>query len=79
VIPIGEVDNGKATHLGDGQAWKCELKADKFPSPSECWIFRRIHSRVPQGVIEIVAGQGLVHASQLRNLDPVLIDILAAP
>jgi CTP-dependent riboflavin kinase len=76
VIPVGELDNGKAMYLGEGRAWKCKLKGAKFPEPIKCWIFRRVNSGVPAGVIEIVACQGLVHAYQLCHGDAVIIDII---
>lgn len=40
------------TYIGDGQVWPCLLHGEKFPEPVSCWIFRRIGSRVPRGVIE---------------------------
>ena len=56
VIPWADL-KGKwnPKRLGDGQAWRCELSGDKFPTPHPCWIFRRIKSRVPPTVIEILA------------------------
>jgi CTP-dependent riboflavin kinase len=76
VIPVEEIDNGVARHLGDGQAWACELKGKGLPEPIRCWIFRRKNSGVDVGVIELVAHQGLVDTHRLRNGDEVVIDVL---
>ena len=76
VIPHGILKH-MAPGLGNGQAWECELIGDKFARPVWCWIFRRIRSRVPASVVEIVAREGLVDAYQLRHGDKVRIDILS--
>lgn len=46
VIPWAEMLKGglNPRRVGDGQAWRCELSGDKFPSPQPCWIFRRMKS-----------------------------------
>jgi CTP-dependent riboflavin kinase len=62
-------------YIGDGQAWGCDLKCAKFPTTIGCWIFRRIGSRVPPGVIEIVACSPLVEPFKLKNGDQVMIDV----
>ena len=63
-------------YLGDGQAWKCVLFSGKFPKPINCWIFRRINSRVPRGIIEIVAEQELVSPYDLKDGDYVKIELI---
>jgi hypothetical protein len=55
VVPRGEL-SGNPNYVGDGQAWRCTLHSDKIPSPVNCWIFRRINSRVSPGVIEPCCG-----------------------
>ena len=54
VIPKSELVNMPA-YIGDGQAWQSVLKGSRFAHPIDCWIFRRVGSRVPKGVIEILA------------------------
>jgi CTP-dependent riboflavin kinase len=61
-------------YIGDGQAWPCVLRGEKFLAPVSCWIFRRIGSRVPRGVIEIVAQIKLRSAYDLQHGDLVRID-----
>jgi CTP-dependent riboflavin kinase len=63
-------------YIGDGQAWPCRLKGAKFPMAVECWIFRRIGSRVPPGVIELVAREKLRETHKLRHGDKVTIEVL---
>jgi CTP-dependent riboflavin kinase len=41
-----------------------------------CWIFRRIGSRLPSGVIELVANVPLVTTHQLRDGDSVVIHVV---
>jgi CTP-dependent riboflavin kinase len=74
VIPKHLLD-GMPVYIGDGQAWACNLHSDKFPSAIGCWIFRRIRSRVPRGVIEIVAVEPLVGPYKLQHGDQVNIEV----
>lgn len=74
VIPRAELIN-MHEYIGDGHAWGCALRADKLPEPITCWIFRRKGSRVPKGVVEIVASVALVSTFGLRNGDRVAIEI----
>ena len=77
VIPKSELINMPA-YIGDGQAWQSILKSSRFPHPIDCWIFRRVGSRVPKGVIEIVAGPPALKLTYgLKHGDPVLIEVLA--
>ena len=77
VIPHREL-MGMPDYLGDGQAWPCSLRCSSMPSPVECWVFRRIGSRVPSGVIELVASfPGLVDTYRLHDGDPALIRLMS--
>jgi CTP-dependent riboflavin kinase len=75
VIPKNELIN-MPHYIGDGQAWLCLLSGKKFPASVPCWIFRRIGSRVPPGVIEIVAQHKLREAYGLQHGDAVTLDIM---
>ncbi len=72
-IPRNELA-GMPNYIGDGQTWKCILSCNKFPKPLNCWIFRRVGSRVPKGIIEIVAEQELVRPYGLEDGDAVNIE-----
>jgi CTP-dependent riboflavin kinase len=74
VIPKKELVN-MPNYVGDGQAWACELKGNKFLHPIQCWIFRRIGSRVPMGVLEIVAREPLRQPYELKHGDAVTIEL----
>jgi len=76
VIPKTELIN-MPLYIGDGRAWPCLLRGDRFPAPASCWIFRRIGSRVPPGVIEIVAKCKLRDLYSLQHGDAVAIDFLS--
>lgn len=67
---------GMPPYIGDGQAWRCNLLSDKLPKDIEAWIFRRIDSRVPHEVIEIVSPSRLVSTFGLRHEDPVLVELI---
>jgi CTP-dependent riboflavin kinase len=75
VIPRTELIN-MPTYIGDGQAWRCELRGDKFPNVINCWIFRRKGSRVPPGVIELVACELLRTPYKLQHGDKVGLAIV---
>jgi CTP-dependent riboflavin kinase len=64
-------------YIGDGQAWACDLKGSKLPNAIHCWIFRRKGSRVPPGVIEIVACEALRQPYDLKYGDAVTIEMLS--
>ena len=66
------------SYIGDGQAWPSTLRGVKFPAPVRCWIFRRIGSRVPAGVIELVAEQGLRQPYGLQHGDAVSIEVFSS-
>lgn len=72
VIPREELA-GMPPYIGNGQTWKCVLSCSKFSSPIDCWIFRRVGSRVPKGIIEIVSDKELVKPNGLQNGDDVII------
>jgi CTP-dependent riboflavin kinase len=74
VIPRNLLD-GMPVYIGDGQAWPCNLGGEKFPEAIGCWIFRRIRSGVPRGVIEIVSTEHLVGPYKLQHADPVTIEV----
>jgi CTP-dependent riboflavin kinase len=74
VLPRNELE-GMPVYIGDGQAWACNLNGEKFPSAIGCWIFRRIRSNVPRGVIEIVAVEPLVGPYKLQHGDEVSIEV----
>jgi CTP-dependent riboflavin kinase len=75
VIPKSELINMPA-YIGDGQAWRCILHGEKFPTPVQCWVFRRIGSRVSPGIIEVLAQDKLRDVYGLQHGDPVTIDFL---
>jgi len=75
VIPKTEL-TGMPEYIDDGQAWRCILSCEKFTQPVGCWIFRRIGSRVPKGIIEIVAEQELVKPYALVDGDNVRIELV---
>src|SRR5579862_4300863 len=52
VIPRSELINMPA-YIGNGQAWPSILHVEKISGSISCWVFRRIGSRVPSGVIEV--------------------------
>jgi CTP-dependent riboflavin kinase len=53
-IPRGEL-RSMSPHLGDAQAWRVSLSAARISTPHESWIFRRIGSKVPPNVLEILS------------------------
>ena len=75
VIPRTELIN-MPPYIGHGQAWPCILRGEKFAAPVRCWIFRRIGSRVPHGVIEIVAQDKLRDVYGLQHGDEIAIDLM---
>jgi CTP-dependent riboflavin kinase len=75
IIPRTELV-GMPDYIGDGQIWRCVLLCDKFIKPINCWLFRRIGSKVPKGIIEIVAEQELVKPHSLKDGDSVVIELV---
>ena len=73
IIPKEELV-GMPSYIGNGQVWPCRLSSEKFENPMDCWIFRRIGSRVPQGIIELVAEHELVKPFGLQDGDPVTLE-----
>lgn len=67
---------GMPRYIGDGQAWPSRLRGKKLPYPIECWVFRRINSRVPAGVIELVAREALRVPYGLQHGDAVTIEFV---
>ncbi len=76
IIPRTELIN-MPPYIGNGQAWPSILRGEKFPAPVSCWIFRRIDSKVPRGVIELVAREELRNTYGLQHADPVTIELFA--
>ena len=74
IIPRTELIN-MPEYIGDGQAWACRLNSAKLPEAIECWIFRRKDSRVPPGVIEILAREPLTQPFDLKHGDAVTIEV----
>lgn len=74
VIPKGMLV-GMPSYIGDGQAWPCRLSCGKLKEPVNCWVFRRIGSRVPPGILELVAKQELVRPFGLQDGDPVTLEV----
>ena len=67
---------GMPGYIGDGQAWSCSLEGEKFPEPVQCWVFGRVGSQVPHGVIEIVADEGLVETYGMAHGGAVRIRLM---
>lgn len=65
-IPRREL-RAMSPYLGDAQAWRVSLSAARIPTPHECWVFRRIGSRVPANVIEIVSTVAIVTTFGVRH------------
>ena len=75
VIPKTELINMPA-YIGDGQIWPCILRCEKYSATVSCWIFRRIGSKVPRGVIELIAPDKLRDAFSLQHGDPISIELM---
>ena len=74
IIPKTELV-GMPAYIGNGQTWRCLLSCDKFPQPFNCWVFRRIGSRVPKGIIEIVSEHELTIPYGLVDGDPIYLEL----
>jgi CTP-dependent riboflavin kinase len=57
----------RASSLGDAQAWRVSLSAARITTPHECWVFRRIGSKVPANVLEIVSTVAIVTTFGVRH------------
>ena len=66
VIPRCELQ-GMPTYIGDDQAWRCTLQFETTSPLVRCWVFRRIGSQVPRGILEVVASLPLVKTYGLRD------------
>lgn len=78
VIPRDEL-RAMEEHLGDGQAWRAKLSAERIPQPHECWIFRRIGSRVPHNVLEILSVLPIVNTFGIRHGQQLELFLLERP
>jgi CTP-dependent riboflavin kinase len=70
VIPKSELIN-MPDYIGDGQTWRAVLVTPKCTNSIPCWIFRRIGSKVWEGVIEVLACERLVTKCGFVHGDPV--------
>jgi CTP-dependent riboflavin kinase len=66
---------GMPAYIGDGQTWRCILSCNKFPESLNCWVFRRIGSKVPKGIIEIVSDLEFVIPYGLVDGDPIYLEL----
>ncbi len=78
VIPRTELV-GMPHYIGDGQAWRARLHVIKADMRIPCWIFRRIGSRVPPGVIEILAVERLRSAYDVVHGDRIDLRLFTGP
>jgi CTP-dependent riboflavin kinase len=53
-IPRQEL-RAMSPYLGDAQAWRVSLSTARMTALHECWVFRRIGSKVPPNVLEILS------------------------
>lgn len=74
IIPRNELI-GMPDYIGNGQAWACRLRCEKFKKDIDCWVFRRVGSRVPKGIIEVVSNLELVKPYGLVDGDDILIEL----
>jgi CTP-dependent riboflavin kinase len=58
-IPRGEL-RAMSAYLGDAQVWRVSLSATRISTPHSCWVLRRIGSKVPANVLEIVSTVAIV-------------------
>jgi CTP-dependent riboflavin kinase len=65
-IPRREL-RAMSAYLGDAQAWRVSLSAARITIPHECWVFRRIGSKVPANVLEIVSTVAIVTTFGVRD------------
>lgn len=78
IIPRSEL-RCMPPYIGDGQAWACKLTSTKTMESVECWIFRRVGSRVPKGIIEVVARESFAKIYGLRDGDTVTLTLFEGP
>ena len=67
-IPAKEIIDNP---LGDGQAWRCLLQSEKIPDPINGWVFRRIGSRTPEGILELLFTVEIAKPYGLQDSDPI--------
>ena len=65
-IPQQEL-RAMSPYLGDAQAWRVSLSAARITTPHQCWVFRRIGSKVPANVLEIVSTVAIVTTYGVRH------------
>lgn len=66
IIPRREL-RAMSPYLGDAQTWRVSLSAARMSTPHECWVFRRIGSKVPAKVLEIVSTVAIVTTFGVRH------------
>ncbi len=74
VIPRNELV-GMPGYLGNGQAWHCDLVVEESGRQLGLWLFRRIGSRVPQTVLELLSPLKLVDELALKHQTRVTLTI----
>jgi hypothetical protein len=65
-IPREEL-RAMSPYLSDGQAWRVLLSAARIAPPHECWVFRRIGSKVPPNVLEVLSTVPIVKTFGVRH------------
>jgi hypothetical protein len=65
-IPRHEL-RAMSPYLGDAHAWRVSLSAARISTPHGCWVFRRIGSKVPANVLEIVSTVAIVTTFGVRH------------
>jgi hypothetical protein len=65
-----------SSYLGDAQVWRVSLSAARISPPHQCWVFRRIGSKVPPNVLEILSTVAIVKTFGVQhgeNLEMVFL------
>lgn len=73
-IPATEL-RSMSSYLRDAQAWPVTLESAKANGPIDCWLFRRIHSKVRE--LEVLATQSLVKTHGFTDGDELRLTIRA--
>lgn len=71
-IPHGELRE-MSSYLRDAQAWRTSISGKKFPGPVECWVLRRIGSKVRE--LEVVGTVRFVPTFKLQDGDELELRI----